>query len=220
MPRRARLLLEGFPHHIIQRGHNRQQCFHADGDYHVYLDSLGKYCGQMRVSLHAYVLMTNHVHLLASFACISSVAEFMKAVGQKHTQYINNRLKRSGTIWEGRYWSCPVPTDRYFMICQRYVELNPVRAGMVETPGSYPWSSFQVNAGEREILLLQPHDVYVALSHTPELRHQHYRSLFEQPLSDADVMEIRRATLRNELPGTPAKPTGRPKKKPGTDPGF
>jgi putative transposase len=212
MARKARVLLPGVPLHIIQRGHNRQQCFFDHGDYLVYLDWLRKYCGQMGVSLHAYVLMTNHVHLLASFEFIGMAPDFMKAIGQKYTQYLNHRLVRTGTLWEGRYRSCPVPTERYLMTCQRYVELNPVRAFMVEQPGEYAWSSHLANAGAREDSLVQPHYLYMSLGSNPAARSEAYRRLFDKALHDADIAELRRATNSNTTPGIPPKANGRPRK--------
>ena len=214
MPRRARVLVQGVPLHIIQRGHNRQRCFYQDSDYLVYLDWLRKYASGMGASLHAYVLMTNHVHLLASFDDVKLVPDFMKAVGQKYAQYLNHRLNRCGALWQGRYRSCLVPGEQYFMRCQRYVECNPLRAGMVRQAAEYIWSSYRANAGLREDSLITPHALYLALGADASSRHENYRCLIAQDIDPAHLDEIRRATNGNVPLGSLPKKSGRPKKQP------
>jgi putative transposase len=211
MPRRARIYLPGIPLHIIQRGHYRQQCFHTNGDYLHFLGLLIKYGELMEVSLHAYVLMTNHVHMLASFSSAALPGEFMKAVMQGYTQYLNRRLARCGTLWEGRYRSCPVPTERYLMTCHRYIELNPVRAGMAECVGDYPWSSYRANAGLADDSNVRPHTLYSALGRSDLERGVVYRTQFATP-SDEDIAELRRATNGNTVPGSAPAKCGRPRK--------
>lgn len=212
MPRKARVHLPGIPLHLIQRGHYRQQCFHTSGDYLYFLGLLRKFGELMEVAVHAYVLMTNHVHILASFSPTALPGEYMKAVLQGYTQYLNRRLARSGTLWEGRYRSCPVPVERYLMICHHYIELNPVRAGMVESVTQYPWSSYKANAGFAEDTAVTPHGLYTALGTTAIARGEAYRARFISP-SDDDLAELRRATHSNSLPGSPVAKTGRPVKK-------
>ena len=146
MPRRPRLSLPNVPLHLIQRGNNRQACFIGDEDYRFYLDWLSEYAGRAGCSIHAYVLMTNHVHLLVSTERSAAPGEMMKALGQRYVQYFNRTYRRSGTLWEGRYRSCPTQAESYLLACQRYIELNPVRAGMVEHPAEYRWSSYRANA--------------------------------------------------------------------------
>ncbi|WP_198019577.1 transposase [Pseudogulbenkiania sp. MAI-1] len=132
MPRRPRLALPGVPLHLIQRGNNRQACFFAEEDYRFYLEWLAEYAGKIGCRLHTYVLMTNHVHLLISADSAEAPGALMKALGQRYVQYVNRIYRRSGTLWEGRFRSCPIQEEAYLLACQRYIELNPVRAGMVE----------------------------------------------------------------------------------------
>ena len=135
MPRRPRLKLAGIPVHLIQRGNNRGVCFFAEDDHQFYLDHLGGACKKYAVELHAYVLMTNHVHLLMTPKEGEGPSQVMKHLGQRYVQYINRTYRRSGTLWEGRFRSCLVGEEHYFLGCHRYIELNPVRAGIVEHPG-------------------------------------------------------------------------------------
>ncbi|WP_165390747.1 transposase [Pseudoduganella lutea] len=211
MPRRARIQSPGIPLHLIQRGHYRQQCFYTNGDYLYFLGLLRKFGELMEVAVHAYVLMTNHLHILASFSPAALPGEYMKAVLQAYTQYLNRRLGRSGTLWEGRYRSCPVPVERYLMTCHHYIELNPVRAGMVETVAEYPWSSYRANAGLAEDSAISPHCLYTALGATAIARGEAYQARFAPP-SDVDLAELRRATRSNTLPGSPIVKCGRPAK--------
>src|SRR4029077_13124837 len=145
MPRAPRWVLADLPLHIVQRGINRNSCFFSEVDYEVYLHYLGVFAARFACSVHAYCLMTNHVHLLVTPHAADSCALMMKNVSQRHVQRINRRLGRTGTLWEGRFYSCPVATDRYVLACYRYVELNPQRAGMVAHPADYRWSSYQEN---------------------------------------------------------------------------
>jgi putative transposase len=209
MPRQARILLPGLPLHLVHRGHNKQACFHSDGDYLHYLDWLRKYGELMGVSMHAYVLMTNHIHLLASFEEIKAASDFMKALGQQQSLHVNRKRGRSGTLWDGRFFSCPVPTDRYFMACQRYIELNPLRAGMTTSLEQYCWSSYRANAGLREDSWITPHPLYQNLGKNSASRHSAYRKLFTEDPSLMDVNDLRRATRTNTMPGAPQPKSGR-----------
>ena len=163
MPRRARIVLPNVPIHLIQRGNNRHACFFADEDYRFYLDWLAKHAGKTGCRVHAYVLMTNHVHLLLSSDKADAPGALMKALGQRYVQYVNRTYRRSGTLWEGRFRSCPIQEETYLLACQRYIELNPVRAGMVPHPAEYRWSSYRANAQGEADALLQPHPLYTAL---------------------------------------------------------
>ncbi|UGQ45198.1 transposase [Massilia endophytica] len=209
MPRRARLLLPGMPLHIVQRGHNRQQCFFNQTDYLFFLSLLQDFAGRLNCPIHAYVLMTNHVHVLASFSELTDIACVMKGVAQEYAQYINRRAGRTGALWEGRYRSCPVPTERYVMACQRYIELNPVRAGMVDSPELYRWSSYNGNAGFREDPLLTPHFLYEGLAPDPGERHECYRQLFRRPLTVKQLEELRGSINCGHVPGASGGKRGR-----------
>lgn len=149
MPRRPRVALPEVPLHLIQRGNNRQACFFAEEDYAFYLDHLAEQAIKQGCRVHAYCLMTNHVHLLVTPLAEGSVGALMKAVGQRYVQYVNRTYRRSGTLWEGRFRSCVLQDDAYLLACSRYIEMNPVRAGMVVHPGDYRWSSYRANGQGR-----------------------------------------------------------------------
>ena len=197
MPRRPRLMLPDTPLHIIQRGNNRQACFFADEDYQVYLEWLGEYAGRSGCRIHAYVLMTNHVHLLLSAGRAEGAGALMKALGQRYVQYVNRTYRRSGSLWEGRFRSSLTQEEHYLLACQRYIELNPVRAGMVEHPGEYRWSSYRANAQGEENPLLTPHETFLALGGDAESRQAAYRELFRHELEPGMVDRIRAATNGN-----------------------
>lgn len=203
MPRRARLALPNVPLHLMQRGNNRQACFVAEEDYRVYLDWLAEYAVKSGCRIHAYVLMTNHVHLLISAERTSAASELMKALGQRYVQYFNRSYRRSGTLWEGRYRSCPTQAEAYLLACQRYIELNPVRAGMVAHPAEYPWSSYRVNAQGEAAAWMVPHALYRALGPDEESRAAAYREQFRHELEPGLEDEIRRATNGNFALGSP-----------------
>ena len=191
MPRRARLRIAGLPLHIIQRGNNRTACFYADEDYALYLHHLGEMARDFRCALHAYVLMTNHVHLLLTPALPDGPSLLMKHLGQRYVQYVNRSYRRSGTLWEGRFRSSIVQERGYFLRCHCYIELNPVRADMVAHPQDYPWSSYRANAGLATSRLLTPHGEYLALGKHESERAAAYQELFRSALDPAQVDEIR-----------------------------
>ena len=201
MPRRARLALPGVPLHLIQRGNNRQACFFADEDYRFYLDWLAEHAGKTGCRIHAYVLMTNHVHLLLSADEPGAPGALMKALGQRYVQYVNRVYRRSGTLWEGRFRSCPIQEEAYLLACQRYIEMNPVRAGMVEHPGEYRWSSYRANGQGESDALVRSHALYDDLGLDAPDRLAAYRELFRYELEPGLVDEIRRATNGNFLLG-------------------
>ncbi|TWI66503.1 putative transposase [Pseudoduganella lurida] len=201
MPRRARLLLPGYPLHLIQRGHNRQPCFFQRSDYLVYLNWVRDYAEFYGGAIHAYVLMTNHVHLLATMDDVTMLAPMMKAIAQNYAQYINRRLGRSGSVWEDRFRSSPVTNETYLLTCHQYIELNPVRAGMVAHPGRYRWSSYAGNAGLFVDDLLTPLASYLGLGAMTAQRYGAYRSLFSQALDPAHVQVIRNAAAGNRQIG-------------------
>lgn len=197
MPRRGRIAIAGIPWHIIQRGNNRSACFFDDSDYHFYLDTLTSQAALWRCAVHAYVLMSNHVHLLITPATADGPSLLMKHLGQRYVQYVNRNYQRSGTLWEGRFRSCLTQTETYALICQRYIELNPVRAGMVTGPGAYPWSSHRANAFGEDSDRLSPHPSYLSLDPDPDLRRACYRRLFDTELESGTLDRIRNATNGN-----------------------
>ncbi len=197
MPRRPRIIVPNTPQHIIQRGNNRTACFYADEDCQFYLEWLAFHADKLECHIHAYVLMTNHVHLLVSTEKAEAIGAMMKALGQRYVQYINKTYKRSGTLWEGRFRSCPIQAEAYLLSCQRYIELNPVRANMMTHPAEYKWSSYAANAQGKASPLITPHPLYIALGESPENRQAAYRELFRYSLDVGLVDEIRKATNSN-----------------------
>ena len=145
MPRRARMYIKGLPYHIVQRGNNREACFIEEENYQFYLELWEKISEQKGVAVHAYCLMTNHIHFLVTPEEETSISETMKIVGSRYAQYINKKYKRTGTMWEGRHRVSLVQEGKYLLSCYRYIELNPVRANMVARPEEYCWSSYGVN---------------------------------------------------------------------------
>lgn len=197
MPRRARLLLPGVPLHLIQRGNNRSACFYADEDYLFYLDHLKLQAEQHGCAVHAWCLMTNHVHLLVTPSKPESASLMMKGLGQRFVQYINRTYERSGTLWEGRFRSCLLQEDDYVLACYRYIEMNPVRAGMVEHPADYRWSSYGANAHGLPSAIIEANPLYTQLGETSDLRASAYRELFRYQLDPGLVDQIRSATNGN-----------------------
>ena len=197
MPRRARLGIAGIPWHVIQRGHNRAACFFADRDYRVYLDCLHELARRFGCAVHAYVLMTNHVHLLLTPTRENGVALLMKHLGQRYVQYVNRTYGRSGTLWEGRYRSCLTQSENYVLACYRYIELNPVRAGMVSRPDDYRWSSYSANGLGRADGFITPQEEYLRLAQHDGARREAYRGLFNAQVNAETVKKIRQATNGN-----------------------
>lgn len=193
MPRFSRLVLPAVPLHVIQRGHDRQRCFFVDDDYVVYRQCLHEEAVVACCEVHAYVLMSNHVHLLLSVEDAERLAIMMKGVAQRYAQYFNHRRAATGSPWDGRYKSCLVQTEGYLLTCQRYIEMNPVRAGMVRFPGNYKWSSYRGNAEGRHDELLTPHSVYARLGNDDAERRQAYMRLFRETLTPMQLAEIRAA---------------------------
>jgi REP-associated tyrosine transposase len=193
MPRQPRLRIAGMPLHVIQRGNNRGACFVTDADRMVYLAMLKESAALFGCDVHAFVLMTNHVHLLVTPRMAENVSAAMKHSGQQYAQYFNRTHERTGCLWEGRFRSSLVDSDAYLLTCQRYIELNPVRAGMARDPSEYRWSSFAANACGVPCDLLTPHTVYLALGKETTSRARAYASLFEEALAPDRIKEIRDA---------------------------
>lgn len=177
MARLPRLTVPGYPHHVIQRGNNRQAIFSASGDYEALLSLLHEHARQAQVGIHSYVLMSNHFHLLATPETADGIPEMMQAVGRRYVRYFNQRQRRTGTLWEGRYKSTLIQAERYLLACMVYIDLNPVRAGMVADPGNYPWSSYGHYVGRRHDRLVTPHPLYWELGNTPFAREAAYGEL-------------------------------------------
>ena len=194
MARLPRLNIPNIPQHVIQRGNNRQTCFFTEQDYVVYLDKLRLYADKLSVNVHAFTLMTNHVHILMTPSTEKGVSQLMQSLGRCYVMYINKTHKRSGTLWEGRYKSTLVDSEHYFLTVSRYIELNPVRANMVQHPAEYPWTSYHHNALDKHIQLITPHPCYDALGKGPEERKTAYKHLFAQQIPDLTIEEIRAAT--------------------------
>lgn len=197
MPRRSRIILANVPIHLIQRGHNRHACFFSDKDYWVYLQWLQLHAVDAGCTIHAYVLMSNHIHLLLSAATPTGPAVMMKAQNERYVRHINRTYRRTGTLWEGRFRSCLTQEEDYFLTCQRYIELNPVRAGMVAHPADYSWSSYRANAEGIPDPLVQPHALYEGLGNDTLQRQAVYRDLFRQELQPELIAQIRHATTGN-----------------------
>ena len=226
MARRARLRFPGLPLHIVQRGNNRDACFFADNDRLVYLGLLRELLSPSGCLLHAFVLMTNHVHLLVTPERSESASLLMKRLGQEYVQYVNRCRNRTGSLWEGRFRSSVVDSEDYLLRCYRYIELNPVRAGIAAGPADYPWSSFRANALGHPSALVTPHAGYLALGRTEEERICSYRGLFSDSLTEAQLEEIRLAvnggfalgsdTFRDALFALAGRPVARRRKRNGT----
>jgi len=180
--------------HLIQRGSNRTACFRGDSDYVLYLMHLKELSRRFACSVHAYCLMTNHVHLLITPPSAEAGSALMKKLGQRHAQYFNRVYGRTGPLWDGRYRSCVAESARYVLACYRYIELNPVRAGMVTQPGAYRWSSFRANAEGRDDGILRPHSEFLSLGANEESRRRAYASLFADAMEPALIEAIRTAT--------------------------
>jgi len=226
-------MLAEVPVHVIQRGHNRAACFFEAADYAFCLEHLRLLAQRFECAVHAYCLMTNRVHLLHTPATADGCAPLMKHLAQAYVQYVNRRYRRSGTLWEGRFRSCLVDSKGYLLACSRYIEVNPVRAGMVRHPRDYPWSSYRANAEDKADARITPHECYLALAHEPAARREAYRELCRAGLDEETLEEIRLATNggfvlgrrrfqdqvartlgRRVTRGKPGRPSARPKEAP------
>jgi putative transposase len=202
MPRRARLVIPGLPMHVIQRGNNRCDCFRRDVDYAVYLRLLAEARASTQCHVHAYVLMTNHIHLLVTGEAEDAVSRMMKRAAESYVRYFNRAYERTGTLWEGRFRSSIVDSERYLLTCYRYIESNPVRAGMVLTANDYRWSSHAANAHGCRDDIVTAHPAFLAMG-PPDIRLQSYRRLFEAPEDPVDLHDIRTAVNGGFALGTP-----------------
>ncbi len=192
--RMGRYFLPGQPLHVIQRGNNRQPIFFTHQDAVNFLTWLNEAAARHRVAIHAYVLMPNHIHLLASPETATSLPRAMQSLGRRYVRHINGRLQRTGTLWDGRYRATVVDTDKYFFQCSRYIELNPVRANLAADPGAYRWSSYHANALGKADALVTPHALFASLGVDDRRRSAAYREMFSDPVPPATIDAIRAAT--------------------------
>jgi len=230
MARLSRLTLPAYPHHIIQRGNNRQPIFASVADYETLLSLIAENALKFKVAVHAYVLMGNHFHLLATPDTADGLPKLMQAVGRRYVRYFNDKQQRSGTLWEGRYRSTLIQTERYLLACMAYIDLNPVRAGMVVGATDYPWSSHNHYLGERHDKLITPHALVWGLGNTPFAREIAYADLVHGGLAtdqlqaltasalsgwalgdDEFVADLQKQTQRRLLKAQPGRPPSKPK---------
>jgi len=198
MPRRSRIQIDHVPLHIVQRGHNREPCFFTEDDYASYLHWLYEALTETECALHAYVLMTNHVHLLLTPKKAAAVPRLLMSLGRRYVQYVNRTYKRTGTLWDSRYKSSLVQAETYLLTCQRYIEMNPVRAAMVEDPAHYRWTSYRSHALGQPDARLTAHPLYLALGRSERERQSAYRALFRPQLDRAAIDDIRLALNQSQ----------------------
>lgn len=203
MPRTARFIVPNYPHHIIQRGHNRQVVFASEEDYLYYLDNLREWKEKLGCLVYAYCLMTNHAHMIIDpGADENNLARLMKHVAGRQTRYVNKIEKRTGSLWEGRYKSSPISTNEYLLACCRYIELNPVRAGMVSDPSEYRWSSYGSKCGNNKQEWLDYDPRYLALADNQDKREKMYAEWVMGTIPDGEFEKIRQSLQRGQLTGS------------------
>jgi putative transposase len=196
MARLKRYTPQGIPQHVIQRGNNRQICFGSEDDMAAYAQWLHEAAIRYGVSVHAWVFMSNHVHLLVTPEEDDSISLCMQSLERHYVRYFNYQYNRTGTLFEGRFKSCPVQSERYFLVCQRYIELNPVRAGMVSEPADYLWSSYRSHAFSKNVDMWTPHREYLNLASAAEKREGRYRALFSSQINGGLLTDLRLSTGR------------------------
>lgn len=202
MARLERITPAGVPVHLIQRGNNRQVIFADESDFKAYLHWLQEYSEKYSVAVHAWCLMTNHVHLLSQGEADDSVSKMMQSIGRQYVRYFNHKYQRTGTLWEGRFRSCLVDAESYLFELYRYIELNPVRASMVDSPDEYPWSSYRINALGIESELCTPHERYLALGRSRAERQKSYRAMIQTAVSQTLIDDIRQSTSKGMAMGS------------------
>lgn len=196
MARLRRYCPQGIPQHVIQRGNNRTACFASDADMAVYAHCLHEAASKFGLMIHGWVFMTNHIHLLVTPEADDSLSKGMQFLGLSYVRYFNRTYQRTGTLFEGRFKSCLVEHSEYFLVCLRYIELNPVRAGMVKDPAHYHWSSYRANAFGRAAKIWTPHPLYLSLGATDSERQARYRGLFESRIEGQLMSDIRQSVNR------------------------
>ncbi len=196
MARLPRLIVPSQPHHVIQRGAGQQPVFLDAEDHRLFLAHLKTSSEKFNVALHGYVLMSNHFHLLATPMASTGLAKMMQWIGRYYVPYFNQKYNRTGTLWQGRYKTAVIDSERYFLTCLRYIEMNPVRAGLVVVPGGYLWSSYHHHVGERRDVLITEHALYWALGNTPFAREAAYRRLIEELIPNVDIEMLTGSALK------------------------
>ena len=202
MVRTARIVVPRIPHHIVQHGNDKQLIFRDEEDYLKFYQWMREAARQFKVAIHAYILMGNHVHLLATPSETESLARMMQWLGRFYVPYFNRKYGRSGTLWQGRFRTSLIESERYFLSCSRYIELNPVRAGIVMQPGDYRWSSYAHHVGDRLDVLIADHPIYWALGNTPFDREAAYRQFMEESVSQAEIDELSQAIKKGWVLGS------------------
>ena len=198
MARRRRYEIGGLPQHVVQRGNNRQACFVREKDYQFYRECLRDASADHACQVHAYVLMTNHVHILVTPCTPMGISHMMQSIGRKYVKYFNSNYQRTGTLFEGRYKASLIESDRYFLACSRYIEENPVRAGMVSSPSEYRWSSYHHHMAEHDDYLIKDHPTYLALGDNPWTRAQVYKKLFDE-IVDEQTLHCIRSSIQKDM---------------------
>ena len=202
MPRKARILVANYPHHIVQRGHNRSAVFVADEDYRFYLDNLKEWKTNLGIKLYAWCLMSNHIHLVVEPGeDVHSISELMKRLAGRQTAYVNKQENRTGSLWEGRFKASPIQRDNYLLACCRYVEMNPVRANMVSGPGMYKWSSYRERVGLSRPTMLDLDPGYLNLAGDEVTRIERYKAYLKHGATEKELELLRSAWARNQLTG-------------------
>ncbi len=202
MPRKARILVPNCPHHIVQRGHNRKTLFVTDQDYRYYLSNLKEWKSKLNIQLYAWCLMTNHIHIVAEPSQnAQSLSLLMKRINGRQAAYVNKLEGRSGALWDGRYKASPIQQDSYLLCCNRYVELNPVRAGMVNHASEYPWSSYKERIVSDSPTMLDRDACYIALGNTSQERKLRYKAFIERGTSMTEKNFLDTSVNRNQLTG-------------------
>ena len=203
MPRQARIILTNTPHHIVQRGHNREVVFVEATDYRYYISTLKEWKEELNIKVYGYCLMTNHVHLIIDPGKEeTNLGKLMKRLAGRQTRYVNHLERRTGSLWEGRYKSSPIETDTYLLACNRYVELNPVSAGMVNKTEDYEWSSYRQKAGIEAEIWIDSDPAYIGLSDDKAERMRHYKNYINRDIPEAEKLMISGALQRGQLTGT------------------
>lgn len=227
MPRKPRLVVAGYPHHIILRGNNRSAIFHNDEDRRFFINFLKEAKEKTKSKIYAYCLMTNHAHLLVEPSQNEGLGKMIQSLGRKYVQYINQTHQRSGTLWEGRFKSSLVSKDEYLLACARYIELNPIRAKIVKYPADYPWSSFNFKAEGKQDQLLDEDPVYETFGKTSQEKQLNYKEWVRKSTPEEELNLLRHVTQKGGIFGNKEffnritellgrkvilRPRGRPKK--------
>ena len=203
MARLPRLSIAGYPHHVIQRGNNRQAIFSSTADYQALLGLMDENAKKFGVAVHAYVLMSNHFHLLVTPESADALPRMMQGVGRRYVRYFNDSQRRSGTLWEGRYRSTLIQTESYLLACMAYIDLNPVRAGLVAEARDYPWSSHAHYAGLRSDRLVTPHPLFWTLGNTPFSREAAYTDMVRAGVPPGQQIALTQSALSGWALGDP-----------------